>query len=103
MILTLLLLAQESLPVVDASEFAARRAELIERLGGAMVVVPCEELFGGEPGIDGNTPLYDFDYLVGAREPGAILVLSEAGGMLFADAIRPDGIETVMARDAFGD
>ncbi|OGG50010.1 MAG: hypothetical protein A3F84_02280 [Candidatus Handelsmanbacteria bacterium RIFCSPLOWO2_12_FULL_64_10] len=97
MILTLLLLAQ----TVDAKEFAARRADLLKRLDGATIVVPCEDLVGGEPGIDANTPLYDFDYLVGAREAGAILVISGAGTMLFADAVKPDGIDTLLPRDAF--
>lgn len=97
MIYALLLLAQ----TIDAAEFTARRAELLERLDGVMTVVPCEELFGGEPGIDANTPIFDFDYLVGAREPGAVLVISEAGTMLFADTLHPEGIDTVLAKDAF--
>lgn len=78
--------AKPRLPVVSAEEFGVRRAELMRRTNGTPVIIPCEELKGGEPGIDSNTPLYDFDYLAGMRKAGSVLVVTEEGSFLFTDA-----------------
>jgi Xaa-Pro aminopeptidase len=90
--------AAEALPVLAAEEYAARRQELARRAEGRPVIVPCEELMGGEPGIDLNTPRYDFDYLVGWRAPGAVVVVTEEGSLLFSDAAPPSALGGSFAR-----
>lgn len=91
--------APAKLPTLAVEEFGARRKELLRRSGGRPVLVPCEKLTAGEPGIDSNTPLFDFDYLVGWRQDGAVLAVTEEGSILFAEGAGPAGVEKVLAPD----
>jgi len=99
---------KKNLPVIDAKEFASRRAALASKCANEIVVIDAGILQKGEAGIDANTPWLDFFYLTGVQPDEAILVIvpSEKKTFIFADgdakALKEKtGIEHVMARDKF--
>ncbi len=64
------------LPTIPKSEYAERRAALLEKLGGdGVVVIAAEKLLPGMSGIDANTPKFDYTYLAGYHAEGDLLVI----------------------------
>jgi Xaa-Pro aminopeptidase len=56
----------------------------MQALKADAIVVPCEKLRGGEPGIDYNTAVYDFLYLTGRHQEGDLLVITPEETICFA-------------------
>ena len=99
---------KKNLPVIDAKEFASRRATLMEKFADGVVLVDAGVVQSGEAGIDANTPWFDFFYLTGVQPKDGLLVLFPADKktFLFADgdakALKAKtGVDQVLARAKF--
>jgi Xaa-Pro aminopeptidase len=82
------------------SEFARRRAEIVERLSDGAVAVDAGPL--SEVGSDANTPVFDFKYLTGFHDNEGILVLAGKKAAVFVSGPRKvPGIDAVLRIDQF--
>lgn len=85
---------------VAPSEYLSRRQALASKFQEGLIVIPCKK--PGVVGDDANTPLFDFQYLTGIYEPGAVLVIepTEKEAILFVpkntDKLTRNGISKVL-------
>jgi len=99
---------KKNLPIIDAKEFASRRATLMEKFADGVVLIDAGLIQAGEAGIDANTPWFDFFYLTGVQPKDGLLVLLPADkkALLFADGdakalLEKTGVDKVYARAKF--
>lgn len=87
------------LPTIPVEEFRARREQLMKQLSDGPLVIEADPLLKGEAGIDGNTPRYDFAYLMGYHREGDVVVLvpSEKTTLVFSKS--PDGLKEKTGAD----
>lgn len=82
---------------LEASEFARRRAALVERLGGAALALDAGPL--GEVGSDANTYIFDFRYLTGIHDDQGVVAVVDGRSTVFLSALREvpgaDEVKTV--------
>jgi len=101
LLLALVQEAPDALRIPD-SEFARRRAAILERLPGAALAVDAGPL--GEVGSDANTPVFDFKYLTGFHDPEGVFVLTPTKSVVFVGKTRPcAGIDEVLPVAQFPD
>src|SRR6185436_9508824 len=80
------------------TEFARRRAEILQRLPDGAIALDAGPL--GEVGSDANTPVFDFKYLTGFHDPEGILILAGKQSAVFVSEMRSvPGIDTVLKTD----
>ena len=82
------------------TEFARRRAAVLERLPGGALAVDAGPL--GEVGSDSNTPVFDFKYLTGFHDAEGVFVLTPKKSAVFVSQPRASpGIDEVLPLDQF--
>lgn len=85
---------------IAATEYMSRRQALASRFEEGLIIIPCKKL--GVVGDDSGTPLFDFQYLAGVYDPGAVLVIepTDKEAILFspksADKLKKNGISKVL-------
>ena len=77
-----LLFVQETSKLeISKNEYKQRRTALMEKVKEGMIIVGCEKLRGAIPcGDDDQTSYFDFVYLTGLQESGAVLVMTPTDG-----------------------
>src|SRR5262245_5362844 len=100
LVLLLVALVQESPDSLrlPESEFARRRAALVERFPDGALAVDAGPL--GEVGSDANTPVFDFKYLTGFHDAEGIFVMTGRKSVVFVGEKRAaPGIDEVLPLD----
>ncbi len=100
--LLLVVLVQETPEAfrLPESEFARRRASILERLPDGALAVDAGPL--GEVGSDANTPVFDFKYLTGFHDAEGVFVLTPTKSAVFVSQTRAcPGIDQVLPLDQF--
>jgi Xaa-Pro aminopeptidase len=100
--LLLVVLVQETPETfrLPESEFARRRAAILERLPDGALAVDAGPL--GEVGSDANTPVFDFKYLTGFHDAEGVFVLTPKKSAVFVSQTRTcPGIDEVLPLDQF--